>query len=61
MLQMKIHAATVSGMGYSIWATLLCEGLETNVTHDLTQENRIVVELGWGDKCDEFTEHKGTA
>ena len=60
MLQMKIHAATVSGMGYSIWGTLLCEGLETNVTH-LTQENRLVVELGWGDKWDEFTEQKGTA
>lgn len=52
LLELQVRSAAVSGMGYSVWARLLCEGLSANILNDLTWERRLVVEMGWGYKSD---------
>ena len=47
LIELQVLAASVSGMGYSVWAKLLCEGLASNIEHDLTWERRLVIEMGW--------------
>lgn len=47
LVELQVRAAAVSGMAYSMWAKLLCDGLAPTVEQDLTWERRLVIEMGW--------------
>lgn len=47
LIELQVRAAAVSGMAYSMWAKVLCDGLAPTVEQDLTWERRLVIEMGW--------------